>query len=146
MKAPDVPLYDPRARTAARKPTVVDRLLEKEKSRVARRAADTAFRKAVIARDGLVDRITGEKLVKTTVAVLNRLEVHHLEGRATQATRYDPRNGIVVGLLTHMKLTTHVWQIINAQQTFVAVDGETYADASGQLEVWDTETGIRRWV
>jgi hypothetical protein len=133
---------------ASPKPSRLDRLGAKEDARKIRVAKDAAFRKAVIARDcakGLVDRITGQKMARTMEARPDRLEVHHLEGRRNQATRYDPRNGIAVRLDTHLLLTAHEIKVV-AGRTFVASDGIGYWDADYPLTILDFRIAEKKTV
>jgi hypothetical protein len=57
--------------------------------------------RAVKERDRWVDRKTGVRVLSTKLLDPLRAEAHHIEPKATRATRYDVRNGITLSLATH---------------------------------------------
>ncbi len=102
------------------------------------KAAERAWRKAVIARDGHVCRCCERKVVQQLALAANRLEVHHVAPRADQAVRWDPRNGIVLCAECHEKVTPHSgkWtlMIVQVAARLFRVNGKTYINAAKSID------------
>lgn len=95
------------------------------------------WRKACIARDGKVCRRCQRVVVQQLELAANRLEVHHIAGRADRAVRWDVRNGLVVCGTCHDLLTRHLLFILQAAKHLFTVGQTTYINASKKVTFSD---------
>lgn len=88
------------------------------------------WRREVWVRDGGKCRWCKRNVLKTLAHVPERGEVHHIEGRANRATRFDRRNGLLLCGSDHERVTGRVAErfLIVSTKTFT-LDGETYLNA-----------------
>lgn len=98
---------------------------------------EKAWRKACITRDGKVCRRCQRVVVVQLELAPNRLEVHHVAGRADRAVRWDVRNGIVVCATCHGLLTRHLLFILQAAKHLFTVGSQTYLNASKKVTFSD---------
>lgn len=106
------------------------RLESKTERRISETSKEKVWRAAVWARDKGCCRWCRRKVVKTISLVPGRAESHHVSGRVVRAIRWLRKNGILLCLECHQKVTGKVaekWKLV-AKKTFV-VDGVAYADA-----------------
>lgn len=98
-------------------PRIVDRVAYKRE----REQAAAAFRAQVWERDGYCCRCCGRRVFRTTRAVPERGEVHHLRPRSlAKAKRLDPKNAVLLcAHPCHVDVTLHRLTIIgsDANQT-----------------------------
>jgi hypothetical protein len=98
-------------------------------------AAEKAWRKGCIKRDGKICQACQRKVVQQLALAPERLEVHHIVGRADRVVRWDVRNGVVVCCECHEKLTRHLLFIVQlAKHLFTADNGKTYIDANKKID------------
>lgn len=115
-------------------------------SRAAKKGADDkddqqllkAWRRKVWKRDEATCRCCGKNVIKTLENLPERGECHHIEGRATKATRYDVRNGaLICNSPCHERVTGAVGghKLLIVGRRFFHVDGspEEYIDATFTL-------------
>lgn len=89
-------------------PRIVERVAYKRD----REQADAEFRNAVWERDGYCCRICGRRVFRTTQAVPQRGEVHHVRPRSlAKSKRLDVKNGILLCAVCHAKVTAHQLQV-----------------------------------
>lgn len=98
------------------------------------KAAEKAWRKAAIARDGRICRCCKRKVVAQLALAPERLEVHHIAGRADQAVRHDVRNGCVLCCSCHEDVTRHRVFIIQHAKHLFRVGSKTYINANKKIE------------
>lgn len=93
------------------------------------------WRKACIKRDGKICRCCGRVVVQQLELAVNRLEVHHVAGRADRVVRWDVRNGIVLCSECHGKVTERRLFILQAARFLFHVNGlaKTYINASKKV-------------
>lgn len=97
------------------------------------KAAERTWRKAVIARDGHVCRHCKCRVVKQLALAPNRLEIHHVAGRADRAVRWDVRNGMVLCATCHEKVTRNRLLIVQVAKLLFKIGTQTYTNASKKL-------------
>jgi hypothetical protein len=116
----------------------VPQSIPKPSTKLARAVANKAARlldakklrdwaKAVKDRDQWKDRKTGRRVLSTRSLDPDRAEAHHIEPKATWATRYDVRNGICLSYAMHDAVERYVYRIEGT--VFFRKDGATYIDA-----------------
>lgn len=128
LDALDLPSLADQGRCATPKPTKLDRAQANKAADRADTLQLEAWRKEVRARDGLTDRLTGQKL-KTALKLLpDRAECHHIEPRGNYDVRYDVRNGLMLAYETHFKVERNRLRIVGTQ--FFTVNGQQYIDAT----------------
>lgn len=91
------------------------------------------WRKACLKRDGKICRCCGRVVVAQLELTANRLEVHHVAGRADQAVRWDVRNGIVLCSECHGKVTEHRLWILQAARFLFKIGLKTYVNAAKKV-------------
>lgn len=87
------------------------------------------WRKGCIKEDGRICRCCKRNVVAQLELAANRLEVHHVAGRADQAVRWDVRNGIVLCNECHSKVTERRLWILQAARFLFKVGVRTYINA-----------------
>jgi hypothetical protein len=112
-------------RRAVPKHQIETRLEAKTASDKDEKAAEKAWRKAVIKRDGKVCRCCKRVVVAQLELSAERLEVHHVAGRADRAVRWDVRNGCVLCQTCHSKVTQHRLFILQAARLLFSPEGST---------------------
>jgi len=99
------------------------------------KAAEKAWRKGCIARDGKVCRVCKRKVVAQLALAPERLEVHHLASRRDKYARWQIWNGIVLCCECHGKLTRHkLFPLQHAKDILTSENGTTYIDAGKPIE------------
>ncbi len=98
------------------------------------KADERRWKKEVTARDGHVCRSCKCRVVKQLALAPNRLEVHHVAGRADQAVRWDVRNGMVLCATCHERVTRNQLLIIQAAKFLFRIAQTTYINASKALK------------
>jgi hypothetical protein len=124
-----------RQRTATPKSEMKTRLKEKTEKRTDESKAEREWRKVIWKRDEGKCRWCKRKVAKTIELIPERGECHHVVGRANQATRWEPRNGILVCASCHERLTGKVNEkhVLVAAKTYT-LDGVQYPDASKAVQ------------
>jgi hypothetical protein len=99
-------------------------------------AAEKAWRKGCIKRDGKVCQCCGRKVVPQLALAPERLEVHHITGRADRVVRWDVRNGVVLCFeCHHEKIGRYLIIIVQAaKHLFTADNGKWYINANKKIE------------
>lgn len=122
-------------RRAVPKYQIPTRLDEKTADDKDEKKAEQRWRKGCIKRDGKICRHCGCVVVVQLELAGNRLEIHHVTGRADQATRWDVRNGLVLCQACHSKVTRHLLFILQIARFLFMVDGSTtrYINASKKV-------------
>ncbi len=122
-------------RRAIPKHAIPSRLDEKVADDRDEKAAEKAWRKGCIKRDGKVCRCCQRKVVVQLELADERLEVHHVAGRADQTVRWDVRNGIVLCAGCHSKVTRHLLFILQAARFLFHINGlaKAYINASKKV-------------
>jgi 5-methylcytosine-specific restriction endonuclease McrA len=124
-----------KTRRATPKYAIPSRLDEKTQDARVEKAAEKAWRKGCIARDGKICQHCRRKVIQQLALAPERLEIHHIKGRADRVVRWDVRNGVVTCHQCHSKLTRHQLFIVQiAAHLFTAENGKTYIDASKPIE------------
>lgn len=129
-------LADQRAKPCATpKHAIPTRLAEKEAKRKDDTKAEREWRKAVWKRDEGKCRWCKRKVAKTIELVAERGECHHVVGRANEATRWEPRNGMLLCKTCHERITGKVNEkhVVVASK-FYTLDGVQYPDASKSVQ------------
>lgn len=109
------------------------RLSERVDDLRAEKAAEKTWRKDCIKRDGKICQCCKRKVVPQLALAPERLEVHHIAGRADRAVRWDVRNGVVLCCECHEKITKHVIAILQAAKHLFTVGLKTYINANKPL-------------
>lgn len=92
----------------------------------------TAFRQKVWQRDHGCCRCCGRAVLRTIELDPRRGECHHIVRREHRATRYDPRNGVLLCLSPcHEAVTRHEIRI-TGQHRFT-IEGQDYLNADRAL-------------
>lgn len=132
----DLPTLNGRSREryAAPKSAIATRLAEKTADAKNDKAAEKAWRKGVIARDGKVCRCCKRKVVQQLALAPERLEVHHVAGRVDQAVRWDVRNGIVLCARDHEQVTRYAILVVQKAKHLFTVNAKTYIDAGKPVQ------------
>lgn len=120
-----------RERYAEQKSAMTTRLAEKTADDKDEKAAEKAWRKAVIKEDGKVCRHCQRKVVQQLELAPERLEVHHVAPRVDQAVRWDVRNGMVLCCECHEKVTRYVLLIVQKAKYLFRLEDtlKTYINA-----------------
>jgi hypothetical protein len=121
--------------------------LERAKARIAadRQDADKLrqWATAVKVRDKFLDRFDGKPVLRGATPHPRRAEAHHIEPRANQAVRYDPRNGMTLSMENHDRVERGDL-VVRGTRTFT-VDGKHYIDGRfAKVVKPPTERNIRR--
>lgn len=116
-------------RRAEPKSAITARLAEKTKKGKDEKAKERVWRKGCIARDGKICQCCKRVVVAQLELAPFRLEVHHIEGRANQDTRWDVRNGIVLCFECHEKVTHKVLLIVQLAKFYFRLGQDTYVNA-----------------
>ncbi len=127
----DLPTLADVQRTRRAMPKGQTRLALKIEKTTRATAAEKTFRAQVIARDGKICRCCGRRVVATIALVANRLEVHHIHGRASEL-RYESRCAVVLCKFCHERVTGTIGRhrlFVFASQTFGTVHG-IFTDAT----------------
>lgn len=122
-----------RERYATPKYAMKTRLDERTAEIKDEKAAERAWRKGCIARDGKVCRCCQRKVVAQLALAPERLEVHHIASRADQAVRWDLRNGIVLCSECHEKVTRYLLVLLQHVKSLFSVGQKAYIDASKKV-------------
>ncbi len=121
-------------RYAKAKHEIPTKLAEKTASDKDEKRDERAWKKACIKRDGKICRCCKRVVVPQLELAANRLEVHHVAGRADQVVRWDARNGIVLCAGCHGNITERrLWILQAARLLFKADNGKTYINASKKV-------------
>ena len=118
---------------ARQKYAIPTRLAERTADLKDEKAAEKAWRKAVIARDGRICRCCKRTVIQQLALAPERLEVHHIAGRADQAVRWDVRNGMVCCARDHEQLQHYKILILQAAKHRFKVGATSYTNASKPL-------------
>lgn len=111
-------------------PKGASRLQAHAQAAKAEATAEARWKREVWIRDRGCCRWCKRKVVKTIALVPERGECHHISGRVVPAFRYDRRNGLLVCLACHERLTG----MVNEKHVVVPtkmfrVDGVAYTNA-----------------
>ena len=128
----NLPYLSAQTRAACPKPTQ-SRLEQKVRKGLDDKAALAVFRRDVWSRDTGLCRVCGVKVIRTTALNPLRGEVHHLVGRANRVLRTDVRNGILVCLSDHERLTKHDVYVRQVEGRFLLA-GMWYLNADKPLQ------------
>lgn len=112
-------------RYATPKHEIPTRLDEKTADDKDEKQKEKLWRKGVIKKDGKICRCCGCVVVVQLELAANRLEVHHVAGRADQAVRWDIRNGMVLCYACHEKVTRHLLFILQAARYLFTPEDST---------------------
>lgn len=115
---------------ATAKHAIPSRLAEKTADDRDEKRDERLWRKGCIKRDGKVCRCCQRVVVVQLELAPNRLEVHHVAGRADQTVRWDVRNGIVLCAECHGKITERRLWILQAARYLFRVGQQTYINAA----------------
>lgn len=126
-----IPTMDEVPRRAKQKAEIPTRLEEKEAKRKDETKAEQKWRAAIWRRDAGKCRWCRRHVAKTIELVAERGECHHIVGRANPDTRWEPRNGVLLCLSCHERITGKVNEkhIVVAAETY-AIEGVEYPDGS----------------
>ena len=108
--------------------TKLDRAIANKAARLADKKALEVWSRAVKDRDRWTDRKTGVKVHSTKQLDPLRAEAHHIEPKATRATRYDLRNGVTLSLATHQAV--ELGQLRIEGTVYFRVGGARYIDGT----------------
>lgn len=106
----------------------LDRAIASRTRRLADARQLRAWALAVKTRDQWRDRKTNARLRRCLDLDPTRAEAHHIEPKATRATRYDVRNGITLSLALHEEVELGRYRIEGTQ--FFTIDGHRFIDAT----------------
>lgn len=120
-------------RYAKAKHEIPTRLAEKTADDKDEKRDERLGRKAAIKRDGKICRCCQRVVVAQLELAANRLEVHHVAGRADQAVRWDVRNLIVLCQECHSKITERRLWILQAARFLFKIGATTYINASKKV-------------
>lgn len=94
---------------------------------------EKAWRKGCIKRDGKICQRCKRVVVQQLELAPERLEVHHIAGRADRASRWDVRNGIVLCSTCHDLITRHVVHILQRAALLFTLGNKTYINGSKKV-------------
>lgn len=122
-------------RHATSKAAMTSRTADRKADDKQARKHEATFIEAVRRLDKWTCRCCRRKVVKTIEHVWNRAEVHHLERRATLDTRYDVRNGVLLCLEDHERVTGTIGKskLVIVPSRFFVLNGKRYGDARKRL-------------
>lgn len=122
---------------ATPKHAIPTRLAEKKADDRDEKRDERLGRKAAIKRDGKVCRCCKRVVIQQLELAPNRLDVHHVAGRADQAVRWDVRNLIVLCAECHEAVTHYRKFILQAAKHAFTVGIKTYINASKKVTFSD---------
>jgi hypothetical protein len=121
----------PRATPKDQLESKLDRAIASKAARLLDKRKLDVWARAVKTRDRWLDRKTGVRVLCTRTLDPLRAEAHHIEPKATKATRYDLRNGVTLSLATHLAVESGRYRIEGTQ--WFRKDGARYIDGTAPV-------------